>query len=221
MNDAGGEFNRNEGTRTMASRITTTLTLALLLAGGALAQPIVATDWQSVTTSTAQGALGGVTVEVSDVGVPSLGPVIAVWDLSLPVYDPYGLSASQEVLDYSFDQNWTATFGSPVANLMLYCRAWRGANNGSIDPPTFDYEFDQPFTILTGFDDAIVSGNTLQLPSDVFHDGILLFPGPVTSVSVLSNNANSSSRQLLTFAVEGEPVATEQATWGAVKGLFR
>jgi hypothetical protein len=196
------------------------LFLAALLPGTALAQAIVVgTDWQSVTASTAQGNLNGITVDVTNIGVAGNEPSIADFDLSGPDYDPFALIANQEALDYGFDQNWTATFGAPVTDLLLYCKFWRGPNPGA--PPTFRYEFDQPFTIVAGLGAATVSGNVLQLPTGSFHDGILQFSGSISSLSQISNNANSGSRQALTFGFAFEVIDNEASSFGAVKSLYR
>lgn len=204
----------------MLLRTTMALFLAMLLPGTALAQAIVVgTDWQSVTATTAQGNLDGTTVEVTNIGVAGSDPFIDAFDLSGPDYDPFALLADQECLDYSFDQNWTATFSSPVTDLLLYCKFWRGPNPGA--PPTFRYEFDQPFTIVAGLGAATVSGNELQLPTNSFHDGILRFSGPVSTLSQISNNANSGSRQALTFGFAFEVVDNEASSFSAVKSLYR
>ena len=131
----------------------TLLVVALLIAAVATnaTASVVATDWLSVTTSTAQGDLNGITVNVTNVGSPGTGAAILFYDLSGSDFAPFQLVASQESLDYSFDENWIANFSAPVTNLMLYCKFWRGPNNGGADPPIFEYEFDQPFTILSGF----------------------------------------------------------------------
>lgn len=200
---------------------TSSLTLLLMLATASAAFAVIATDWQTVSTSTAQGNLGGVTVSVTNAGSPGAAAAILYYDLSGPGFAPYQLAASQETLDYAFNENWNAAFNSPITNLMLYCKFWRGPNSGPLDPPNFEYEFDQPFTILTGFGSSSISGNTLIVPSIGFQDGILLFTGPVSSVGLLSNNGNNGSRQELTFGVQSDPVATENASWDAVKSLYR
>jgi hypothetical protein len=204
----------------MLHRTAMVLLLAMLLPGTALAQAIVVgTDWQSVTTSTAQGNLDGITVEVTDIGVAGSAPLIDAFNLSGPEYDPFPLLADQECVDYSFDQDWTATFSEPVTDLLLYCKFWRGPNPGA--PPTFRYEFDQPFTIVAGLGAATVSGNILQLPTGSFHDGILQFSGSISSLSQISNNANNSSRQALTFGFAFEVIDNESSSFGAVKSLYR
>jgi hypothetical protein len=64
------------------------------------------------------------------------------------------------------------------------------------------YDFDAPFTILSGLTEATVEqGNTrLSLPATGFHDGILRFAGPLASLHV-ENNSGTSSQQAMTFAV--------------------
>ncbi len=182
---------------------------------------VVATDWLSTAVSTAQGDLNGITVNMTNIGSPGDDVLIGFYDLSLPDFSPYALSASQETLHYAFDENWTASFGAPVTDLLLYCKFWRGPNNGpNFDPPVFMYEFDRPFTILTGLGNASVVGNTLHVPSTIFQDGILKFSGSHTSLSQISNNANSASRQVLTFGIDEESVATESSTWSSVKSLY-
>jgi hypothetical protein len=199
----------------------TLLAASLLVVATAAGAAIVATDWLSATTSTAQGNLNGITVDVTNVGSPGDGAAIQFYDLSGPGFAPHQLSSSQETLDYAFNENWTATFSAPVTDLFLYCKFWRGPNNGpTADPPNFLYEFDQPFTILTGFGNSSIVGNTLQVPSDIFQDGILKFSGAISSVGLLSNNANSASRQVLTFGVEDEVVPSESSSWGEVKRLY-
>jgi hypothetical protein len=195
------------------------VTALLAASAGAVTVPTI---WNSAGTTTATGDLNGVTVNISNAGTTQYPALILNYDMSTADYNPYPLSASQFSLDYSFDVNWTATFSAPVPNLMLYCKFWRGPNNGPVDPPTFDYEFDQPFTIVSGMANCSISGNTLVVPSTIFQDGILMFTGPVSTLSVLSNNGNSASRQGLTFAVEiDDTVATENTTWDAVKTLYR
>ncbi len=195
------------------------LNVILALFATSAGAAIVATDWVSTTTSTASGTLNGVSVLVTDVGSPGDGAAIGFYDLSTSDYAPYQLGVSQETLDYAFDENWTSTFGSPFSELLLYCKFWRGPNNGSADPPVFTYEFDQPFTIIAGMTNCSIVGNTLHVPSTIFQDGILKFTGSVSSISVLSNNANSASRQALTFGVE-ESVAARGSSWGEVKSLY-
>ncbi len=173
----------------------------ILIALPTQALAAVGVNWQSHTTSTAHGNLNGIAVDVSNLAVWPHPVEFVEWDLSGPDYDPYQLSTDQACVDYSFDQNWTATFSPAATNVMLYCKYWRGPNNG-MDPPIFEYTFDQPFTILSGLSNCSVSGNTLRVPSTIFQDGIILFSGPVSAVSVIANNANSRSRQLFTFGLD-------------------
>ncbi|MEL7472282.1 MAG: hypothetical protein AAGK04_03120 [Planctomycetota bacterium] len=167
----------------------------------------IATDWTGVAGTTATGQLAGVSVTLDAASPGSGGPTIVTGiDLSISDFSAAPLSSSEEMADYGFDSNWTATFGSPIANPRLYAKFWRGPNNLN-DPPQFEYTFDQPFTILSGFPNATVAGNTLFLPSVSFQDGILEFAGSVSSIGVISNNANSGSRQFLTFGTVPAPAS--------------
>jgi hypothetical protein len=206
----------------MNKLLTKMIIIGLIVVATAVpASAIVATDWQTATTSTVQGDLNGVTVDVTNIGSPGSGAAILYYDLSGAGYSPYQLAASQETLDYAFNENWTASFSSPMVNLMLYCKYWRGPNNGNADPANFEYEFNTPFTILAGFSNSTIIGNTLLVPSTGFQDGILLFTGPISSISLLSNNANSASRQELTFGLEDDPVSVEHSSWSSLKSLYR
>lgn len=161
----------------------------------------VGVDWQSTTLTTATGDLDGDQIRVF--GLFNGGTFVTA-DLSGPDFAAAPLSSSQEMLDYSFNSNWFVNFPSTMNEVLVFAKSWRGPNLLS-DPPFFEYTFSQPFTILSGFAGATISGNTLQIPSDTFRDGILRFAGPFTSLSVTNNNANSASRQLMTFAVRPPP----------------
>lgn len=147
---------------------------------------------------------------VSDAGLVTL-------DLSGPDFAAAPLSANQIVFDYDTLSDWTATFDPPVANLLLYVKFWRGVAGGP-DPVT--YQFDQPFTVLSGLGGTTVSnGNTvLSVPSGIFSDGILQFTGPVSSLSV-QTNSDSGNRQELTFGVLSSDLSLNVPTlseWGLI-----
>ncbi len=163
----------------------------------AAAAQTVGVDWQSTTLTTASGDLNGTPVQVF--GLVN-GGVFSLQDLSGPAFAAAPLAANQEILDYAYNSNWLASFASPVTDLLLHAKFWRGPNNPN-DPPTIDYTFDQPFTILSGFTGATIVGNTLRVPTDTFRDGILKFTGTLSIVAVTSNNATNNSRQALTFAL--------------------
>lgn len=155
-----------------------------------VAIPVV---WDEIAVT--EGQLGNSTVNMLNVSSPGLN----VFDLSGPDFAAAPLSPNQVVLDCDTLSDWTATFDPPVENLLLYIKFWRGSNGGP-DPVT--YQFDQPFTVLSGLGGTAVSnGNTLlSVPGGIFADGIIQFAGPVGSLSV-QTNSDSGNDQSLTFGV--------------------
>ncbi len=169
--------------------------VAVVLGSASASAVPVSVDWTTAGT----GTLNGTSVSVTDLGSAFLDTS----DLSGADYSGAPLSATAEVLDYDTAADWTASFAAPVTDLLLYGRFWRGVAGGS-NPVT--YTFDRSFTILSGFSGASVSGgNTvLSLPTDQFHDGILLFSGAVTSLSVVGSDVCPPlcSAQAMTFGVD-------------------
>jgi len=110
-------------------------------------------------------------------------------------FDLRPLTANQEALGYGFQSDWTVTFDSPLPKLFIYVDSWRLG----------DYQFSQNFTIVDGFNagSIINSGTTLSLPSG-FHDGILEFLGPITTLSI-AIDGDSASQTEITFATIPEP----------------
>lgn len=159
-------------------------------ASAGIAIPVV---WDEIAVT--EGQLGDSTVNMLNVS----GPSFFIDDLTGPDYAAAPLSPNTVTFDYDALSDWTATFDPPVENLLLYLVNWRGVAGGP-DPVT--YQFDQPFTVLSGLGGTSVSnGNTvLSVPGDVFGDGIVRFTGPVSSLSVLTNSV-SSSQQSLTFGI--------------------
>lgn len=151
---------------------------------------LVAADWTTPTMAT----LDGVSITMSGLnGSPQIGP----WDLSAADFAAAPLSSSQETLHYAVSSDWTATFGEEVGNLKLYIGVWRGVQGGE-DPVT--YAFDAPFTVLSGLGGASIVGNTISMPASQYHDGIIEFAGPLTSLSVASNAPlENASQQAMTF----------------------
>ena len=161
-------------------RLTVTGFAAICFTANLLAaQPASALTFADWTTSTT-GDLDGTSVTLTGADTPSNFNT----DLSSSDYSPAG-SASEEAILY-FSSTWTATFGAPVSNPLLYARFWRQAT----------YEFDQPFTIQSGFtNNAVVTGNTLDLSastSSANNGGILAFSGSVNSISILSTSTNGN-----------------------------
>ena len=179
--------------------------VVLLWAAGVEATP-VGTDWTAVTPTTAVGTLNGISVSVAGLareGGPNL--LISVSDLSGPPFTSAPL-ASAEVITYGGGvSNWTATFGQAIPDLRLYLNFWRGDISGPASADVFSYAFDQPFTVLSGLEDASISGSTLSLADmpTPFHHGIIQFTGPISMVTVSVTTAASpfSSDQEFTFGV--------------------
>ena len=155
-----------------------------------LAIPVI---WDEIAVT--EGQLGFSTVNMLDVTSPSF----FIGDLSGPDFAAAPLSPNQVTVSYDTLSDWTTTFDPPVGNLLLYVVFWRGVAGGP-DPVT--YQFDQPFTVLSGLGGTSVSnGNTLlSVPGSIFASGIVQFAGPVSSLSV-QTNSDSSSAQALTFGI--------------------
>ncbi|WP_228062050.1 PEP-CTERM sorting domain-containing protein [Coleofasciculus sp. LEGE 07081] len=170
----------------------------------------VGVNWATPT----MGELNGVDVNFS------AGVQFFSTDLSGSNYAAAPLSSSQQTTSYRVSSDWTATFSSPVSDLLLYPVFWRGTFSGA-DPVT--YAFDQPFTILSGLGAATVSGNTLSVPGSSFHNGVIQFNDPVSSLSV-TTNATGTSFQPLTFGVEmnntpPQPVPEPMTIFGSATAL--
>jgi hypothetical protein len=129
------------------------------------------------------GTLGGSTVAVSGFGSASIIP----YDLSGPEYAAAPLSASQDCIDYNGNSNWSATFTPAISSLTWYGKYIRGANGNTTGAPV-DYTFNHPFTIISGFGAATVSGNTLSVPASGFHHGILQFSGSIALLTSTTTN---------------------------------
>jgi hypothetical protein len=182
--------------------------VVLLWAAGVEATP-VGTDWTAVTPTTAVGTLNGISVSVAGLARESGSDLlISVRNLSGQPYSSAPL-ASAEVITYGGGvSNWTATFGQAIPDLRLYLSFWRGSIS-SASADVFSYAFDQPFTVLSGLEDASISGSTLSLADmpTPFHHGIIQFTGPVSmvTVSVTAPASPFSSDQGFTFGAVPEP----------------
>ena len=184
----------------MKSASLTAFALLSALAGAAYAAPA---DWTTPTT----GSLDGV-------GLTMTGLSSQFLNIETRSYTTSDFSAAPlsnvEAIQYGASNDWTATFGSPIADLLLYVDTWRGNYNAPGPDPDTNYTFSMPFTILSGLGGAGVSGNTLTLPFDqnlAFYHGIIRFSGPITSLSVVSDGLNESG-QILTFATAVPEPAT-------------
>ncbi len=193
------------------ARIVTIAMLAVLIGmSAALADEGIPTVWDTAAVTT--GDLDGTTVTISGMSNPELESV----DLTGPDYSAAPLSADTIILTYAATSDWTASFSQPVGNLLLYVVFWRGVAGG---PGIVTYDFDQPFTVLSGLSGTIVSnGNTrLSVPDDIFAEGIVEFTGPVSSLSV-HTNADEGNFQDLTFGIlssTGSTIPT-LSEWGMI-----
>jgi len=171
---------------------------ALAMAVVPMPQPR-AVDWATPATGTA-GTVGVALQGLED------SSVVDSFELTGLDFAVAPLPASTELVQFDTASDWTATFSEPVGGLLLYAKFWRG-NSAQVDPVT--YRFDAPFTILSGLDQATVSdgGTVLSVPGSEFHDGILYFGGPLTSLGIDTNSASSSSHAM-TFAVVPEAGGT-------------
>jgi hypothetical protein len=150
-----------------------------------------AVDWTTPTTAMADGiavALDGLS-----------GPGLDRFDLKGDAFRAAEQCSTAQVVTHATKSDWTLTLSAPARTLLVYVYGWRGPGAG-VDPTTF--QFDAPFTIRSGLAGATVEngGTRLSLPATAFHDGILRFDGPISSLSV-DTNSNAIGEQALTFAL--------------------
>jgi hypothetical protein len=145
------------------------------------------------------GVADGITVTVTNLGAPDLD--------TFPLRGPDFAAAQQctnaRSLTHATGSDWGVTLSAPTHALLVYAKFWRGPGAGA---SAVTYQFDAPFTILSGLTGAVVShGNTrLVLPATSFHDGILQFEGPIASLSA-DVDSTTGAEQATTFAVVPEP----------------
>jgi cysteine-rich repeat protein len=166
-------------------------------------------DWTTATSGSA-GPLEATLASIAS-------PLLTGADLSGPNYTASPASPSAETIDYDTGSAWSFALSQRVGSILLYALGWRGVEGGA-NPVTYD--FDAPFTVLSGMHGASVenAGTRLVLPGDTFYSGILQFAGPRDGVSVTVNTV-SSSQQTLTFAAVPEPAGTTAVAIGALLAL--
>ncbi|HAC62317.1 MAG TPA: hypothetical protein DCF68_01970 [Cyanothece sp. UBA12306] len=169
----------------------------------------ISVDWEvpdpPVGNTDITGDLNGTTVTFSNAERSFIGGLNIFSDSDFSAAPP----SSNEVVNYSLNSNWTATFSNPISNLLLYVVRWRGAATGV---NTTTYTFNQSFTILSGLGEGTVSGNTLSFPEESgSNNGIIQFTGPVSSLSVSTNGINNSGNSL-TFGVQSVQSIPEPLT---------
>ncbi len=161
------------------------------VATATLTQAQQAMDW----TSTSGGTLAGHTVTLTG---PLTAPYLDDFNLSTAPYAAAPLANSQECVNYLCRETWTADFSPAIEGLLWYGVFIRGADSNP-GGTSVDYTFDRPFVILSGFSDGTVTGNTLTLPNEQFHFGILHFPGVHTSLACV-DVPPTGGFQAMTFA---------------------
>lgn len=157
--------------------------------------PPVLTDWSDAMT----GTLGSTNVTFTG------GREILTFTPNLTEHSYAPSSTEAEVVEFAASNDWTATFGEAVDDLLLYVHYWRGELAG-VNPVT--YEFNAPFVIESGLGNATVNGNTLSVPDHSDHVGILRFTQPVTSLTVNSNSSVEHGHAM-TFGVNGAELASD------------
>jgi hypothetical protein len=181
------------------------LVVLLLTCVAAPGRAVEIFDW---TTNTEGSTAGGVDATMTGL----VAPTRVNQNLSTIEYAAAPQSATQECLDYGINSDWSLALSEPVAALYLYVTFWRGPNAG---PNPVTYQFDAPFSILSGLAEAGPGDETtLSLPGPNFHKGILVFPGPIQGL-VMATDATLTNRSDVTFAVEPMPPATAPVDWAA------
>jgi hypothetical protein len=168
---------------------------------------VIPVDWNDDGTG---GTLGAVTVTMTGLSDPSLFSTADFEDpfeLTGADYAGAPIPGVTELSSYDVLSDWTVTFSEPVSNLLLYVVGWRGTSGQPGAPDTsLIYTFDQTFSLLSGLGTAVFpeGDKTFVLPESDFHNGVLQFSGPVSSLSLQSNSVGFSA-QGLTFGVLPEP----------------
>ena len=148
---------------------------------------VIPANWND----TSGGSIGGVPFSITGLSSPFLG--IEVRSYLSPDFLAAPL-ANVQAIAYGSGNDWTVTFGTALTDLFIYVDLWRGPYTSPGPDPTTNYDFSKPFQILSGMSGAGVTGNTLSLPFGPFYNGILLFSGPITSLSVVSSGGPQGLR---------------------------
>jgi len=129
-------------------------------------------------------------------------------------------SASQQVLHYAEESNFTVTFASPIADLYVYDDFWRPEAGA-------DYDFSQPIAILSGNSAATVAGgaNLDATGPNSFLTGIVELTN-VTSFTVTQNFSDPAAQDLdfagtAAAVAAPEPGSVTLVTLGAGALLIR
>jgi hypothetical protein len=185
------------------TQIATTEFVQNALLNTASVSSLVGAVWTSATTGTLNGV--GFTISLTS-PVPSIGAP-EVWITSLSTanystsyYSSAQLSSSQSAVIVPSGSSWQVVFDAPISNLKLYTY-WRAVGIGGSDT----YQFDQPFSILSGSSGLTKTGNILNISG--WGQGILEFSSPITTLTLTADGIHCCSGHSLTFGVLPLPAA--------------
>ena len=180
-------------------------------------------NWTSAgatSTGTLDTTPGPTNVSLSNLLAGTQNSIAVVpFNLSEPPFAFQPGTTASEMIRYGHGSDWTVTFDQPVVNLLVYCAFWRSGS--PLNPPatiTTTYEFSQPLLIAPGSSGAnpVVTNGQTALPNDTleltgqaadFFSGILIFPGPVSTLSLDSSASAPGFSVNATFGVVPEPSA--------------
>jgi len=196
------------------------LVFSSLMAGSLHAGTFV--TWDDSVPGIIEGTADGVNVSVAFSPDPPEAPTIGSTNMTGSDYDPPG-GSNQSYVAVDSDIGITWTFDQPVEDLLLYLNFWRGSQKNG--PPDNLYTFDQPPSIKSGLADGSVSGNSFIASSVEWNMGILSFPGPLTSLSLLTPGSATlvaEQRHTMSFNAVPEPASAALLLGAAgTVGLWR
>lgn len=124
-------------------------------------------------------------------------PIMTTTDLSGVAFSGAPLSNSEIVYGTFENISWSVTFDTPITNLRLYCISYRNSV----------YEFDQPFTILSG-NSNFQNPNGNQLETFEFANGIIEFTNPITTLISTALDVAGDNFIAITFGL-GQPLSID------------
>ena len=188
------------------ARLAASIAVTVLSVASARAEVVIA-NWTSETGGTLNGVAftftGGNSLSTANLG-----------GVGFTGYEQVGKPTVVEVFNNAL---WSVSFASPITNLYLYDRSWRG---GPI------YTFSNNFTVVVGNETAIANSPTLTLPGQFFdfQDGVLQFAGPISALSISNVSGADGGRILLTFGADAAAAPVPEpgtlALWAAGVGML-
>ena len=163
-----------------------TAAVVLAIAGTAGASTLTFADFDNTPGNLGSGTLDGVGFTITVNGASGTGlTTISGRNYNGPQWGSLGAPVtSLETIEYS-GLTVTITFAQAVSDLNLWLYSWRAGGNGSSPHGGADsYTFSKDFTLGANFSNGTQSSsNTLSTPTGWWSDGILIFSGPVTTIS--------------------------------------